>query len=362
MASPFGESHIDPPIWEEAVVLDRLSPVGSIMWGVGRDAGLRMVVGGLLVLDRAPCRSALAERLGVVAGRAPRLRQRPGGLSGVGSRAEWVDDRGFDANNHIRVMAVVSPGGQREILDLVAFLEPTPFDASLPPWDLTVIEGLPGGRGAIYLRAHHSLTDGLHGVSLVRLLLDESRAPVVVGEPPPVVLESRRRPGTVSATIDFAAVVHPIANGVAAARRIDPVEAVVRGVQRGLDVANSVSRQVVVTGGRLSPLCRRDRSPVGSRRCRCRGRGPRRWRLGGAATICWSLRRRLVSGGITIVWGWLVRCFVWRLRRAGAMGQAVVVRWCRLGWRSRSAIGILGRCSVLLPSGWPGPVGSRRCT
>lgn len=235
-------------------MLDRLSAVGSIMWGVGRDAGLRMVVGGLLVLDRAPSRSALAERLGVVAGRAPRLRQRPGGLSGVGSRAEWVDDGGFDANDHIRVMAVVSPGGQREILDLVAFLEPTPFDASLPPWDLTVIEGLPGGRGAIYLRAHHSLTDGLHGVSLVRLLLDESRAPVVVGEPPPVVLESRRRPGTVSATIDFAAVVHPIANGVAAARRIDPVDAVVRGVQRGLDVANSISRQVVVTGGRLSPL------------------------------------------------------------------------------------------------------------
>jgi hypothetical protein len=32
------------------------------------------------------------------------------------------------------------------------------------------------------------------------------------------------------------------------------VKAVVRGVQRSLDVANSVSRQVVVTGGRLSPL------------------------------------------------------------------------------------------------------------
>jgi hypothetical protein len=36
--------------------------------------------------------------------------------------------------------------------------------------------------------------------------------------------------------------------------RVDPVDAVVRGVQRSLDVANSVSRQVVVTGGRMSPL------------------------------------------------------------------------------------------------------------
>ena len=75
---------------------------------------------------------------------------------------------------------------------------------------------------------------------------------------PPSGEASRRKPGTVSVTIDLAGAVHPIANGVAnsvsAAMRIDPVDAVVRGVQRGLDVANSVSRQVVVTGGRLSPL------------------------------------------------------------------------------------------------------------
>ena len=44
------------------------------------------------------------------------------------------------------------------------------------------------------------------------------------------------------------------ANGVTAALRIDPLDTAVRGVQRSLDVANSVSRQVVVTGGRLSPL------------------------------------------------------------------------------------------------------------
>ena len=127
------------------------------------------------------------------------------------------------------------------------------------------------GRGAIYLRAHHSLMDGSHGVSLVRLLLDESARPSTswsarrwVVEPSGrlvPVLGSRRRPGTVSVDDRFCrAVVHPIANGVAwggGGVRIDPVDAVVRGVQRGLDVANSISRQVVVTGGRLSPLCRR---------------------------------------------------------------------------------------------------------
>ena len=66
-----------------------------------------------------------------------------------------------------------SPGDQRQVLDLVALLEPSPFDPSMSPWDVTIIEGLEGGRAALYLRAHHSLTDGSHGVSIVRLFLDE---------------------------------------------------------------------------------------------------------------------------------------------------------------------------------------------
>ena len=256
---------------------ERMSPVDSIMWGIGQDATLRMNVGNLIVLDRAPTRSALVERLGVAAEHAPRLRQRPDALPGRRTRPAWVDDEAFDAEDHIRTAAVASPGGQRQVLDLVALLEPAPFEANMSPWDLTIIEGLAGGRAALYLRAHHSLTDGMRAVSLVGLFLDEtatpaagngSREPVMSGEEsapdeaagngsaadPSSEPSPRRKPGTVSVTIDLAGAVRPLAHGVTAALRIDPIDAVVRGVQRGLDVANSVSRQVVVTGGRLSPL------------------------------------------------------------------------------------------------------------
>ena len=175
---------------------------------------------------------------------------------------------------------VVKLGGttiadQRQVLDLVALLEPTPFDPSMSPWDITLIEGLADGRAALYLRAHHSLVDGSHGVSVMRSMLDESAAHpqteesaersqrrkgpghdnvVGISSAP----GSRRKPGTVSVTIDVAGAMQPIArgaaNGFAAALRIDPLDTVVRGVQRSLEVANSVSRQVVVTGGRMSPL------------------------------------------------------------------------------------------------------------
>ncbi len=242
------------------------------MWGLGQDASMRMIVGNVMILDRPPTREALVARLMIASAVSPRLRQRPDAPPGIRSRPAWIGDDEFDAGQHVRTMALASPGDQRQLLDLVALLEPSPFDPKLSPWDVTVIEGLEGGRAALYLRAHHALTDGLAGVSLVRSFLDDQvaataeptlsmAAPVdeamsanaqSVDETPE--LGTRRRPGTVSVTIDLAGAIHPIASGVAAAMRIDPFDAVVRGVQRSLDVANSVSRQVVVTGGPLSAL------------------------------------------------------------------------------------------------------------
>ncbi len=253
----------------------RMSPVGSIMWGLGQDPSMRMIVGNVMILDRPPSREALIERLAIAGAVAPRLRQRPDAPPGMRTRPSWIDDE-FDAGVHVRTMAVASPGDQRQVLDLVALLEASPFDPNLSPWDVTVIEGLEGlegGRTALYLRAHHALTDGLAGANIVRLLLDDAVGAAAASEPvtaaapadavtsadtdsanDTVEMSARRRPGTVNLTIDLAGAIHPIANGVAAAMRIDPLDTVVRGVQRSLDVANSVSRQVVVAGGPLSPL------------------------------------------------------------------------------------------------------------
>ena len=57
------------------------------------------------------------------------------------------------------------------------------------------------------------------------------------------------RPGTL--TIDLNRAVRPLASGVTATLNADPGSLLVRGVQRGLDVANSVSRQVLIAGGPL---------------------------------------------------------------------------------------------------------------
>src|SRR5207344_3443585 len=99
---------------------------------------------------------ALVARVELAGTAAPRLRQRPDASPGMRTRPSWIDDE-FDAGVHVRTMAVAAPGNQRQVLDLVALLEASPFDSNLSPWDLTVIEGLEGGRAAFYLRAHHAL-------------------------------------------------------------------------------------------------------------------------------------------------------------------------------------------------------------
>jgi diacylglycerol O-acyltransferase / wax synthase len=61
-----------------------------------------------------------------------------------------------------------------------------------------------------------------------------------------------RRAGTLTMTIDLPKAIRRFITTVDAARGIDPGDTAVRSVQRALDLANSVSRQLMVTGGPLA--------------------------------------------------------------------------------------------------------------
>lgn len=245
---------------------DRLSPIEAMIWKVGHDPALRMTVGNLMILDRAPTRGDLVDRLGAMSRDAPRLRQRPGDPGYIGRRAHWTADLDFDAGLQVRSVTVPPPGDLRRVLDLVGLIEPLPFEPDRSPWDATIIEGLEGGKAALFLRAHHVLTDGIGGTALVSRLLDETTAPSgqqtaastkpgtegatdTADTSPPE--SDGRRPFTV--TIDLTRAVRPLASGANATLSVEPTDLVVRSVQRGLDVANSVSRQVLITGGPLAP-------------------------------------------------------------------------------------------------------------
>ena len=107
----------------------------------------------------------------------------------VGSPLQsWVVDRDFDFDYHVRRSALASPGDERELGVLVSRLHSNPLDLSRPPWEVHLIEGLQGGRFAVYTKMHHALVDGYSGVRLMARSLskdpDDRRQPLFFSVPP----------------------------------------------------------------------------------------------------------------------------------------------------------------------------------
>lgn len=80
----------------------------------------------------------------------------------------WVDDEAFDIDYHVRHLALPGPGGERELGVLVSRLHSNPLDLRRPPWELSFIEGLDGGRFAVYVKIHHALVDGFTGMRILQ--------------------------------------------------------------------------------------------------------------------------------------------------------------------------------------------------
>jgi len=88
----------------------------------------------------------------------------------------WVDAEDIDLEYHVRHAALPWPGGERELGELVGRLHSTPIDLTRPPWECTIIEGLVGGRFALFIKMHHALIDGVSGVRLlVRAFTEDAK-------------------------------------------------------------------------------------------------------------------------------------------------------------------------------------------
>jgi WS/DGAT/MGAT family acyltransferase len=72
-----------------------------------------------------------------------------------------------DLDYHLRHSALPYPGGERELGMLVSRLHSNPMDMDRPLWEVHLIEGLQGGRFAMYGKLHHALADGVAGVGLL---------------------------------------------------------------------------------------------------------------------------------------------------------------------------------------------------
>lgn len=152
-----------------------MNPSDVVMWNVERDPTLRTTIVAIALLDRAPDWARLRDRLEGGWSAVPRLRQRVASPPlGLGP-PRWVWDENFDLDIHLRRVVAPAPATLRTVLDLAGPIAMTAFDKDRPLWEFTLVEGLTGGRAALVQKVHHSLTDGVGGVRLARLLLDTER-------------------------------------------------------------------------------------------------------------------------------------------------------------------------------------------
>jgi WS/DGAT/MGAT family acyltransferase len=132
-------------------------------------------VAGLAILDSAEGSvnlDALAEllldRLHLSPALSMRLAEVPLGLD----RPYWVPDPAFDLGNHLFERTLPAPGDERRLAEAVARIHARRLDRAHPLWEMHLINGLPGGKVALYTKVHHAAIDGVSGAETLATLLD----------------------------------------------------------------------------------------------------------------------------------------------------------------------------------------------
>ncbi len=181
--------------------MDRLNPLDAVFVDAeDEDRHTSMAIASIAVFD-GPAPS-YEEVLAFLAGRlplVPRYRQKLRTVPFRLGRPVWVEDPDFDLRYHVRRTALVAPGGDEQLAQLIGRVMSQRLDRDHPLWEYWVVEGLAEGRWAMISKIHHCMVDGVSATDLYRVILDFTPEPappaadnrVVGAEPSPLLLAAQ---------------------------------------------------------------------------------------------------------------------------------------------------------------------------
>jgi diacylglycerol O-acyltransferase / wax synthase len=174
---------------KDVVALDRrvevhMRDTNAFAWYMEQDPLLRSTVVVVLMLEGTPDWDRLTERLERFTRLSPGFRQKVVQPPLRLATPRWVVDPDFDLSWHIRRFEAAPPKTLATVLEFARKTGMAGLDRDRPLWEFTFIEELEGGQTAVVLKLHHSLTDGVGGMDIARLLFDAEPDPGDLGPMP----------------------------------------------------------------------------------------------------------------------------------------------------------------------------------
>ncbi len=98
----------------------------------------------------------------------PRLRRHPHRGADTGGVWVWREVEKLDIYQHVHRVTLTPGSGPADLWELVSELHGGRLDLSLPLWTSYLIDGLPDGRFALYIKIHHTVIDGVGGLAMIK--------------------------------------------------------------------------------------------------------------------------------------------------------------------------------------------------
>jgi WS/DGAT/MGAT family acyltransferase len=152
--------------------VDTMSGSDALLWTISSDPVMRPTIVALLVFASTPEWAEVRARFATLAEAVPRLRSTVVDRAPGRGRPRFVPDGAFDLGVHLRRMRLPDHGGLREVLDLAQTMATRGFDPALPLWEAVFVEGADAASGALVMKVHHSLIDGVGGLTVLARLFD----------------------------------------------------------------------------------------------------------------------------------------------------------------------------------------------
>lgn len=148
---------------------ETMSSSDALIWHIEQDPHLRSTVMSVWFLERPPSQDRMRATVERMVTQLPRLRQRV--IDGR-PRPRWIAADQFSIDHHYTYEEL---GGSAERADVLARAQAwvrEPFDRSRPLWQLGIFSGLADGRGALVLKLHHAIADGVGLMLMLAALAD----------------------------------------------------------------------------------------------------------------------------------------------------------------------------------------------